>query len=111
MEKPPIHRSVAEHCCRTGVRIRQNRLGSKLGNYLAEPSGNLAIGFIPRDSLEDLRHILWVAYAAPFWRNPAHGIEHAIGRIDTIQILRNFRTQKSTRDRVRRIAPQARRAP
>jgi hypothetical protein len=72
---------------------------------------DFVVRVVPRDSFKNLSSVLRFADAASLGRDATHGIEHAIGRVHTIEIFRNLCAQKSASHRMRRIAAQFGRAP
>ena len=69
--------------------------------------------FVPGNSLPELtspnlhdcgQALVCSARVWPFIRNSLHGIQHALGRIHPIQIFGDLCAQKTTRDRMFRIA-------
>ena len=108
MEEAAVHRPKTELPDRPRVRIRQDALRAELFCDQLQLLGNDAQRLIPRDALERVR---LAALHAAVTRRPlrraglaAHGIEQAVRRVDALQILRDLAAEKSTRDRMRRVA-------
>jgi len=120
MEKSAIHGSAVQRSQRSPIGIRQDRLAAKLIANAAKSRSNFVQRLIPADSLPDRRGLYRLcgdsrprlsmrSEAPPFSRrtlgpNPSHGIQNASRRVHAIQILGHFRTQKSPRHRMLRIA-------
>src|ERR1035438_8710042 len=92
MKEPPIHGGIAKHAYVAAVGIRQDCLRPVLRADAAQTGRYLVEGFVPANALESA-----IAVCAFRGRSP-HGIEDPVGRIDTVKIFRNFRTQKTARD-------------
>ena len=92
MEEAAVHRSAVQHGDVAAIGIRQNRFRTELRAGLLQPPDHLVVGVVPRDALED------ACAVDSLRREAAHGIKHAIGRVNTIQIFRNFAAEKSARD-------------
>ena len=103
MEKPPIHRSVAEFAKRSAVGIRKDRFTAKFGCDALESRSNFVESFVPGDALEGSCGAGALArdYLGP---NSPQWIQHPVRRIDPVQVLGDFRTQESASDRMRGIA-------
>jgi hypothetical protein len=114
MEKPAVHRGIAEYAECAAVRIRQNRLAAEVRHDSLKAGSDLVEGFVPGDALEfsvELRSACTaeggcthLAVARSLRCDTPHGIKHPIRRIDAIQVLRDFRAEEPARDRMRRIA-------
>src|ERR1700728_508031 len=115
MEKSPVHRSAVQSPQRSAEGGRQNGFAAELGADRPEARSNLGERFVPGNSLPDVivwDFLLWdrifdlVRNEAPsfyrtgrstrrsspsrrpFGSDPPHRIEHPVGRIHAIQILR-----------------------
>ena len=108
MKETTVHRPVAEHRRRAGVRIRKNRFRSELIADLLEFPRYLVIGLIPGNSSENLRDISAAPYTMSFWRDARHWILNTIWGVDAVEILRNLGAEKSACDWVIWITAQAR---
>jgi hypothetical protein len=85
---------------RASIGVRKNGFRSVLGRDFLQPGGDLIQSFVPGDSGK----VGGVASTLAFGRDPLHGIENAVGRIDPIQILGHLRAQETSRYRVSGIA-------
>jgi hypothetical protein len=94
VEEAPVHRAVHQHAPCASIRIRQDRLGSVLSNDPFEATGDLIERFVPADALPLPR-------AAR--SNPAHGVQHTVGVVGTLDVARHFGAQKALRDGMRRV--------
>src|SRR5581483_249552 len=97
MEKPPVHPGIIEDPHRAGITIRKDRLAAELYRRLLKPCRDRIERLIPRDPLKPsftlfAHTLLW--------------IEHPVGRIFALQILRDLAAQKSSRHRMIGIAAQ-----
>jgi len=107
MEEPPVHgRSVQNAQCPT-VGVRQNGLASEFCCNALKTKGNLGERLFPRNAPE----ITGILATPTLRRHSPHRVEHAIRRIDPVQILCDLRAQEPARHRMRRIPLNLRRPP
>ena len=122
VEKSAIHGSAVQCSKRSTVGVRKNGLAAEFRSDLAKSGRDFVERLIPGDALPGFRHVRLCGDSRPrlsmrseaspsLRRDPSHRIEHAIRRVDPIEILRHFRAQKSPRHRMRRIALNLRRPP
>src|SRR6185369_16233265 len=105
MEEPTIHAGVVQRAQRPAVRVGKYRLGPELGRDLLELRCNGIERLVPRDTFELL------GPAATLRCNAPQRVEHTIGRIYAIDVLRYLRAQKSAGYRMRRIPLDLHRTP
>src|SRR5262249_49426366 len=100
MEESAVHRPVTQGSSGAGIGIGKDGLRSKFTANLFEPLRDFVVSLVPRDAIE----IPWTAGTRSLRLHPAHGIQHAVGRIDAIQVLRHLGAQKPARDRMIRVS-------
>src|SRR6516164_1660658 len=100
MKEPAIHRAVAKLPNGSGIAVRQNALRPKLSCNRLQPSRDLIERLVPRDPLKRLSFTALLKRAFRNALAAPHRIEQPIGRVDAIEILRDFAAQKATCHRV-----------
>src|SRR5208337_1705616 len=110
MEETPIHGSAVERAQCASVGVGQDGFAAVLGNGPAQAMGDFVEGLVPGNAP---KRTLWSGgrprpsfpqRSAPFRFRSYHRIKHALRRVHAVQILGDFRTQESARDRVFAIA-------
>ncbi len=92
VEEAHVHRAAVEDAKIASVGVRQHRLGAELGADVFQPRRNLRESVVPGNALEGRR-------AASSLRSyPAHGVKHAVRRVNTVKVLRNLGTQEALRN-------------
>ncbi len=98
-----VHRAAIQYPQRPAIGVRKNRLAAELVHDVLEARRDGGQRLVPGDALE----IAETALACTFGRGALHRIEHAVGRINTVQVLCHLSAQKPARYRMLRVPAQA----
>ena len=102
MKEAPVHSVAVDLAQRAAIGKWKDGFGTELRRRSLQFGGNLVQRLVPGDPLEGPRT------GAALGRNPSHGIQQAIGRVHAIQVLGYLAAEKSTSDRMIRVALHAR---
>src|SRR5205823_12336773 len=95
----PVHGSVVQSPESASVAVRKDGLTAEFGDDGAKTGGNFVEGLVPGDAIEGGRATL-AAGRGPL---TAHGIEHAVRRVNAVEILGDLGTEESAGDGMRRV--------
>jgi len=94
MEKPHIHGAAVQYTQVAAIGIGQYRFRAERSADPLQAGDDFIQGLLPADAPKCR------CPARAFRSHPPHGIEHPVGRVNTVKIFRNFRAQKSLGDGV-----------